>query len=50
MAAKSNLSAERIKGWVLVRLVLSAAWHIEDNGDPSLAIKLAEILNNSETT
>lgn len=46
VAEKSNLSAERISAWVLVRLVLSAAWYIEDNNDPNLAIKLAEILVN----
>jgi len=46
VAARSNLSAERIRDWVLVRLVLSAAWYIEDNNDPILAIKLAEMLAN----
>jgi len=44
LAKRSNLSAERIRNWTLVRLILSAAWHIEDNGDPGLDIKLAEIL------
>ena len=46
IAERSNLNAERIRDWVLVRLVLSAAWSIEDNGDPGLAIKLAKVLND----
>jgi streptomycin 6-kinase len=48
VAERSNLSAERIRDWVLVRLVLSAVWHIEDNGDSGLTIKLAEILNDNK--
>jgi streptomycin 6-kinase len=44
LAQKANLNAQRIKDWVFVRLILMAAWHIEDNGDPSWAIKLAEQL------
>ena len=45
LAKRSNLSAERIRNWTLVRLILSATWHIEDNGDPGLAVELAEILD-----
>lgn len=45
LAHKSGLDAQRIKDWVLVRLILMAAWFIEDNGDPSWAIKLAELIN-----
>jgi streptomycin 6-kinase len=44
VAERTGLSAERIQSWVFVRLILSAAWYIEDNGDPSWAIKLAEML------
>jgi streptomycin 6-kinase len=44
MAEKSKLSAERIKNWVFVRLILSAAWHVEDKGNPNWAIALAEKL------
>lgn len=44
ISEKSNLDAQRIKNWVFVRLVLSAVWHVEDNGDPSWAINLAELL------
>lgn len=44
LAQKSNLDAHRIKNWVFVRLVLMATWLIQDNGDPSWAIKLAQIL------
>lgn len=42
IAKKSNLSLQRIKDWVFVRLILSAAWFVEDKGDPSGPIKLAE--------
>lgn len=48
VAERSNLSAERIRDWVLVRLVLSAVWYIEDNGDPGFTIKLAEILTGEK--
>lgn len=44
IAEKTNLSAERIKDWVFVRLMLSAVWFVEDNGDPGWAIALAEKL------
>ncbi|HHF7375822.1 aminoglycoside phosphotransferase family protein [Legionella bozemanae] len=48
LAQKSNLDAQRIKDWVFVRLVLMAAWLIEDNDDPSWAIKLATLLLDDE--
>ena len=44
LAEKSGLDAQRIKDWVFVRLILMAAWCIEDKDDPQWAIKLAEIL------
>ncbi len=44
LAQKAHLNLQRIKDWVFVRLILMAAWHVEDNGDPSWAIKLAEAL------
>jgi streptomycin 6-kinase len=44
LARKANLNPQRMKDWVFVRLILMAAWHVEDNGDPSWAIKLAELL------
>jgi streptomycin 6-kinase len=44
LAQKANLNPQRIKDWVFVRLILMAAWLLEDNGDPSWAIKLAEAL------
>jgi len=47
VAAKSNVNAERLKNWVFVRLILSAVWYIEDNGDPGLVIRLADILNGT---
>lgn len=45
IATKANLDAERIKKWVFVRSMLGAAWVVEDNGDPSWFIKLAEIIH-----
>ena len=44
LAQKANLNAQRIKDWAFVRLILMTAWYVEDNGDPSWAIKLAEAL------
>lgn len=44
IAHRSGLDAQRIKDWVFVRLILSAAWSIEDNCDPSWAINLAGVL------
>lgn len=44
LAQKSGLDAQRIKDWVFVRLILMAAWFIEDNSDPAQAIKLAELI------
>lgn len=44
LAQKSHLNPQRIKDWVFVRLILMAAWHVEDNSDPSWAITLAEKL------
>ena len=44
IAEKSDLNANRIKEWVFVRLVLSAAWYIESKEDPGVPIKLAKIL------
>lgn len=44
LAQKSKLDADRIMDWVFVRLVLMAAWQIEDNEAPSWALKLADQL------
>ncbi|EKD71028.1 MAG: hydroxyurea phosphotransferase [uncultured bacterium] len=43
LAHKANLNAQRIKDWVFVRLILMAAWSIEDGGEPSWAIQLAHL-------
>lgn len=42
LANKANLNSERIKNWVFVRLILSAAWSIEDNTDIGWDIELAK--------
>ncbi|OAI48533.1 hypothetical protein AYO45_00940 [Gammaproteobacteria bacterium SCGC AG-212-F23] len=44
LAHQANLDASRIKAWVFVRLILMAAWCIEDNHDPKWVIKLAEAI------
>ncbi len=45
LAQKSGLDTSRIRDWVFVRLILMAAWFIEDKGDPGWAIKLAELID-----
>lgn len=45
LAQKSGLDKERIKNWIFVRLILMAAWLIEDNGDPGWVIKLAGLID-----
>ena len=47
VAQKTKLHSQRIKDWVFVRLILMAAWHVEDNGNPGWAIRLAEVLDYS---
>ncbi|HEX4046088.1 MAG TPA: aminoglycoside phosphotransferase family protein [Gammaproteobacteria bacterium] len=44
LAEKSKLNAARIKDWVFVRLILSAAWSIEDNCEIGWDIELAKSL------
>lgn len=44
LSNKMNLDFNRVQHWVFVRLILSAAWSIEDKDDPSKAINLAKIL------
>lgn len=39
-----NLDPEQLKEWVFVRILLSAAWWVEDRGDPSKDVHLAERL------
>ncbi len=41
LAQKAQLSSQRIKDWMFVRLLLMAAWRVEDGGNPESAIKLA---------
>ncbi len=45
LAEKANLDKTRLKKWIFIRLVLSAAWSIEDNDDPSWALNLAKIIS-----
>lgn len=46
LAQKTGLSPLRLRQWVFIRLILSAAWSIEDNGDPAWALKLAGMLTS----
>lgn len=44
IANRANLSFERLRNWTFIRLVLSAAWSIEDKGNPKKAMFLAKLL------
>ena len=44
LAEKTNIDPNRLLAWVYVRVVLQAAWCVEDNLDPSRALNLAEYL------
>lgn len=48
LAQKSNLSLQRIKDWVFVRLILAAAWSIEDKSDPGWDIEQARRLGEKD--
>ena len=42
LATQFGFEPQRLLAWTFVRHMLSAKWHIEDNGDPSKDIFLAE--------
>jgi streptomycin 6-kinase len=42
LAAALKLNPERLLGWIFLRIMLSIQWSIEDQGDPSRRIKMAE--------
>lgn len=44
IARLSKLSQERIADWVYVRLILGAAWMLEDSGDPEIFLKFVKNL------
>ncbi len=44
LAQKSHFDSNRLYHWVFVRLVLKAAWQVEDQQDPSETLKLIERL------
>lgn len=44
LAQKAHLDSQRIKDWVFVRLMLMAAWQVEDQCDSQPAFKLAKKL------
>lgn len=45
LSKKGHLNQDRLFDWIYVRLILMAAWAIEDNCDPTWAINLANILS-----
>jgi len=46
LAHLMHVQSERLKDWFFVRLALSAAWTIEDNGDPSNTLRLVSLIND----
>ncbi len=46
LATLANLSPERLRDWTFVRLILSAVWSLEDRGDLSTALSLAQVFQN----
>jgi streptomycin 6-kinase len=42
LADKLNFDYKRLSEWVFVRMILGAAWFIEDNGDPTETLIMAE--------
>ena len=42
LADKIDCDYKRLSQWVFVRIILGAAWFIEDNGDPSEVLIMAE--------
>lgn len=42
IAEKSGLNPDRIADWVFVRLILGAAWSLEDKQDPGLFLELLQ--------
>lgn len=43
IAAAAAIERERLLRWSLAQSALSAAWHIEDNEDPTLALDVAAL-------
>jgi streptomycin 6-kinase len=39
-----NLDCQRLLYWVFLRIIISAQWFIEDNGDPSEMLRLASLI------
>lgn len=42
LAKSLDLDVERLLSWIFLRIILSAQWFVEDKGDPSDMLKLAE--------
>jgi streptomycin 6-kinase len=37
-----DLNVDRLLSWIFLRIIISAQWFVEDNGDPSLMLALAK--------
>ncbi|MFC7782711.1 aminoglycoside phosphotransferase family protein [Legionella taurinensis] len=46
VAEASQLEPTRLLKWILAYAGLSAAWHLEDGGNPELALRVAEIASS----
>ncbi|MFZ9035170.1 MAG: aminoglycoside phosphotransferase family protein [Francisellaceae bacterium] len=44
LADVTDVDKDRLLGWIFLRVIISAQWFIEDNGDPGKMLKLADIL------
>ena len=42
LASALSVDKERLLAWLFLRTIISIQWFIEDNGDPSERLKLAE--------
>jgi streptomycin 6-kinase len=49
LASFALLDPQRLRKWIFLRMILSAAWFIEDKGDPSRMIFLADCLAKNGT-
>lgn len=44
LASNLKISKERLQAWIFLRVIISAQWFIEDNGNPDETLRLAAML------
>ena len=44
LANNLEIPADRLRAWVFLRVIISAQWFVEDNGNPDETLKLAPVL------